>query len=171
MDWFMSDPHFGHKNILKFEAAYRPYADVEEMNWAIIRNINELVMPTDKLYILGDIAFSSKHGMLDHINASKIVIVLGNHDYPNKIPGMIKPGVSVAGCIDYRGCILTHIPVHPCQKERFRANIHGHLHEHIVHNHHGQPDPFYYNAGMELHDMKPIAWSELEKKLPKQKLS
>lgn len=161
MDWFMSDPHFGHRNILGFETTSRPYADVDEMNWTIMNNINSLVMPTDTLYILGDIAFNSHHHLLDHIQAQKIIIVLGNHDYPNKLATMMKPGRKFAGCLEYKGCILTHIPVHDSQKQRFRANIHGHLHSYAIN------DPWYYNVGMERHDMAPISWKELEKRLPK----
>jgi len=168
VDWFMSDPHFGHRNILKFESEHRPYADVDEMDWSIIRNINDRVMPTDKLYILGDIAFNSKHDRLSHINAQQIIIILGNHDYPNKIPDIMLPGVKVAGCLEYKGCILTHIPVHESQKARFRANIHGHLHDAEVKDRNGHPDKWYYNAGMERHNMCPVLWSDIAKVIPKE---
>lgn len=159
-DWFTADTHFGHKNILGFEPTSRPYIDTDTMDWAIIRNINSVVMPNDTLFILGDIAFSSRHDMLDHINAQKIIIILGNHDYPNKVPGMMKPGIKVAGCLDYKKCILTHIPVHPTQLYRYRANIHGHLHSLFI------PDKRYYNVGMERHEMMPIKWEDLAKRIP-----
>ena len=48
-DWFMADPHFGHKGILGWEAKSRPYADTDEMDWTILNNINSLVLPKDTL--------------------------------------------------------------------------------------------------------------------------
>jgi calcineurin-like phosphoesterase family protein len=162
MDWFMADPHFGHKNILGWEPGSRPYADTDEMDFAILKNINSLVKPTDTLYILGDVAFASKYDRLDHIVAQKIIIVLGNHDYMNKISTIIRPGVKVCGCLSYNGCILTHIPVHPNQvEERFIANIHGHLHGASI------PDPRYICVSMEQWDMRPVDWPTLKRLLPK----
>lgn len=161
MDWFMSDPHFGHRNILGFEAGHRPYNTTDEMDFSILNNINSLVRPEDTLYILGDIAFNSKYDRLDHIVAEKIVIILGNHDYANKITQIMRPGIKVAGCMAYkRDCILTHIPVHPCQLEhRFKYNIHGHMHSHNI------PDPRYINVCMEQWDMRPVDWPSLRRKI------
>lgn len=164
MDWFLADTHFGHKKILDFEKAYRPYKDIDEMNWQIVQNINALVKPSDVLYMLGDVAFSSQHDILDHIDADRIIIILGNHDYPEGVRRMIdKPGIKIAGSISYKGCILTHIPVHPCQLERYRANIHGHLHEHVI------PDVRYYNVSLEQHDMRPVDWPSIARIIPNNK--
>lgn len=164
-DWFMSDPHFGHAKILEFEKDYRPYADVDEMNEAIVHNVNELVTYEDTLYILGDIAFRSQYQYLKRLHGRRIVVILGNHDYPNKIPAIMDDiRVKVAGCLEYKGCILTHIPVHDSQKGRFIANIHGHLHDAEI------DDPFYINVGMECHDMKPVLWDDLEVRFHRQEL-
>ena len=78
--WFTSDTHFGHANIVKYSG--RPFADVYEMNEALILNWNAVVRPGDVVYHLGDFA------LCDVENASKIVkrlmgqkyLVFGNHD-------------------------------------------------------------------------------------------
>lgn len=55
MIWFTSDTHFGHANVLKFSE--RPWDDIDDMNYALIENINACVEPSDELYILGDFSF------------------------------------------------------------------------------------------------------------------
>jgi len=53
--WFVSDYHFFHKNIIKYEN--RPFENVEEMNKTIIRKHNERVRENDIVYFLGDWGF------------------------------------------------------------------------------------------------------------------
>ena len=53
--WFSSDQHFGHSNIIKF--MLRPFADVEEMDYALITNWNSVVSPEDSVYVVGDFSF------------------------------------------------------------------------------------------------------------------
>lgn len=80
--WFMSDPHFGHANILKETFEARPFKDVEEMNETLIANINASVKPQDTLIIVGDTFFlgtQRSKAIMDRINGTKI-LVKGNHD-------------------------------------------------------------------------------------------
>ena len=77
---FTSDTHWGHANIIKYSS--RPYADVEEMNEALIKNWNEVVKPTDTVWHLGDFAFMQFHkfkSVLWRLNGD-IHFVRGNHD-------------------------------------------------------------------------------------------
>ena len=55
MIWFTSDLHLGHVNVLQFQN--RPFADIDEMNEALIANINAKVKKNDELWILGDFSF------------------------------------------------------------------------------------------------------------------
>jgi calcineurin-like phosphoesterase family protein len=78
--YFTSDMHFGHVNIIHH--AKRPFADVEEMNEALVENYNSVVKPADTVYILGDHALGTVKESLEYtrrLNGNKILIA-GNHD-------------------------------------------------------------------------------------------
>ena len=53
--WFISDYHFNHQNIIKYEN--RPFGSIQEMNHIIIKKHNERVKKNDIVYFLGDWAF------------------------------------------------------------------------------------------------------------------
>jgi calcineurin-like phosphoesterase family protein len=78
--FFTSDTHFGHANIIKYTG--RPFANVEEMDEALIANWNARVTRFDHVFHLGDFGWKSRA----HIAAvrarlsGKITLVLGNHD-------------------------------------------------------------------------------------------
>lgn len=75
-----ADLHFSHKNIIKYED--RPFADTEEMDRKLIENWNSVVDKDDKVYVLGDVAFTSKTRtsyIVQQLNGKKI-LVMGNHD-------------------------------------------------------------------------------------------
>ncbi len=78
--FFISDTHFGHANIIRF--CDRPFADVEEMNAALIENWNAVVSDDDTVYHLGDVALGKWvewDGILSQLNGYKILVV-GNHE-------------------------------------------------------------------------------------------
>ena len=88
MDYFTSDLHFGHQNIIRH--CGRPFFFFFEMDRALIRNWNQRVNSEDTVYILGDLFFTSKSPIEEILSAlkGKKHLVLGNHD-PNwikKIP-------------------------------------------------------------------------------------
>ncbi|WP_258934193.1 hypothetical protein [Nesterenkonia pannonica] len=49
--FFTSDHHFGHANIIRY--CDRPFADVAEMDEAMIDRWNETVSPDDEVWVLG----------------------------------------------------------------------------------------------------------------------
>lgn len=78
--WFVSDTHWGHANIIKY--SNRPFADVDEMNEALIKNWNAQVKQGDTVWHLGDFAFmpiKNFKSVLWRLNGN-INVVLGNHD-------------------------------------------------------------------------------------------
>lgn len=81
MDWFISDTHFYHSNIIRF--AERPFKTVEQMNKTMMDNWNERVDKNDTIIHLGDVGFfKDAHQMtelISKLNGNKILIK-GNHD-------------------------------------------------------------------------------------------
>ena len=84
--WLTADSHLGHTNILKY--CPRPFSSVEEMDVALINNINSVVQSDDTLYHLGDFTFGIQKVKFyrDQIKCQNIVLVRGNHD-PHKKNG------------------------------------------------------------------------------------
>lgn len=81
MNFFTSDPHFSHRNVIKYCA--RPFASSEEMDEEIIRRWNAVVGEHDQVYVLGDVFFCGKvraKEIMDRLTGTKILI-RGNHDH------------------------------------------------------------------------------------------
>ena len=58
MNYYISDLHIGHENILRFDN--RPFADVNEMNNKLKENWNARVRSDDTVYILGDFIWAKE---------------------------------------------------------------------------------------------------------------
>lgn len=80
MNFYISDTHFDHKNIIAFDD--RPFQTVEEMNSALIVNWNKAVSSSDVVYILGDFHWGKAKEwpeILEQLNGQK-ELIRGNHD-------------------------------------------------------------------------------------------
>lgn len=74
-----ADHHFGHANIISYCA--RPFANVREMDQAMIAAWNQTVGPEDTVYHLGDFTlFHSLSPWIDDLVFKTLHIVPGNHD-------------------------------------------------------------------------------------------
>lgn len=157
--WVISDPHFGHANICKFTnydgTKLRPWDDVEKMNEDLILNWNGLVNPEDRVYLLGDVAFTPAHmkKFIPQLNG-RICLIPGNHE-PPKMRKYFDLFDDVRGYVQRKGFIMSHIPIHPESLGRWGVNIHGHLHNNLVMNG-DKPDPRYENVSVERIDFRPI---------------
>lgn len=146
----IADTHFGHKNILGMQPGERPFASIEEHDREIVARWNAVVRPGDSVWHLGDVFFTKDgHLPLAACNGLKR-LVMGNHDhYPLAVYQQYFK--RIAGATEYKGCILTHVPVHPGQLEsRFRLNIHGHMHGKTV------GDPRYSCVSVEQTNLAPV---------------
>jgi calcineurin-like phosphoesterase family protein len=138
----VSDTHFAHPNIVKFEDETgelirgKFWSTAEEHDEAIIANWNETVEDSDHVYHLGDVAMN-KRGLecVKRLKGRKR-LVHGNHDiFPTKLlmeAGFEKIyGVRV---FEKHNLMMTHIPIHPDSLKQGWVNYHGHLHHNWVMN-------------------------------------
>lgn len=166
--FFIGDTHFGHKNIIKFEATreFRRFDSIEEHDEELVRRWNNVVRPGDVVWHLGDFAFG-RCGLeiAGRLNGDKR-LVLGNHDQYGA-GEYLKYFSRVVGVRELGDGVLTHIPVHPSQLEyRYKYNIHGHLHTGRVRNGLVE-DPRYVCVSAEQIGLAPISLEEVRGKIAK----
>ena len=157
--FLIGDTHFSHAKIIQFESVARPFATIEEHDEALVERWNSVVKPKDTVWHLGDVLIG-KGGFkyLSRLNGLKR-LVLGNHDH-HATALYAEHFTRMMGAAELRGCVLTHIPVHPSQFPRYRANIHGHLHSKSL------DDPRYVCVSAEHNNLTPISLDEVMAKLP-----
>ena len=129
--FFSADTHFDSERTLTLSR--RPFANVEEMNEALIKLWNQTVAPEDKVYHLGDFG---NYEILKRLNG-KIILILGNYELKDIEEGKItreelveKYGFEAVydnlNIPELNGIFATHCP-NDCKKEEFNlfAHIHG----------------------------------------------
>lgn len=161
--WVTSDLHFGHKGICNFVKSdgepVRPWDNYEEMDDELVRRFNEKVQPDDKCYILGDVTINRRAlPTIARLNCKNMILVKGNHDV-FRLDEYTPYFKDIRAYIEYSNVILSHIPIHPCEMNRWRGQLHGHLHTNIVMLG-DQPDTRYVNVCVEQHDFYPILLSD-----------
>lgn len=134
MNFYISDCHFGHKNIIAYDQ--RPFFSVEEMDAAMIQNWQKVVSDNDTVYILGDFCWGNATmwaNILDQLPGYKVAI-FGNHDQVlRRNKELQKRFVAVESYMEIRdgenNIVLCHYPI------PFYKNIHygwyhfyGHVH-------------------------------------------
>lgn len=170
-DFFIADTHFSHKNILKFCNEHRPFKDIDEMDNVLIENWNNTVGPEDTVYVLGDYFLGGRNNhtqvaFITHALNGRKVLVQGNHDLHYTASRWLEMGFSkVVPMFEYRGCLLTHVPVDKgeirgqSRRGRWLANIHGHLHDEG--NSPEMNDTGRFCVSAECVDLTPISWDDL----------
>lgn len=158
--WVAADHHFGHRNILTFKDSNENlirgavFKDIEEHDEELVRRHNELVSPSDRVYLLGDVAINRRCLSILHRLHGRLVLVKGNHDIFN-LKDYLPYFDDIRSCVvqkDKNGnkVILSHIPIHPDCLGRFGTNIHGHLHQNKL------KDSQYICVSLEHTDYKPV---------------
>lgn len=126
MNYFISDTHFGHANILKYDN--RPWDDIDKHDKAIVEIINDTLNPDDHLYHLGDVAWNQDAynkfiaGLRKDVS---LTMLRGNHDHRIR-NGHVQDVFLIK---EGPGIWLSHYP-HLSWPNSFHGSIHlfGHVH-------------------------------------------
>jgi calcineurin-like phosphoesterase family protein len=81
--WFISDLHFFHSNIFRYQENRRRFLNVQEMNHHMIAKWNKSISKRDTVYIVGDFSFGTKEettAIVKQLNGLQKILILGNHD-------------------------------------------------------------------------------------------
>ena len=172
--WVISDTHFNHANILKFEdrvgkSVRGQFNSVEDMNEHMIQRWNEVVKPGDKVYHLGDVVFGNDkvewmNTHMPRMNGSKR-LVFGNHDEPSHFVGKGHfQKTSLWRIFKEFNILLTHVPVHESTVMEGRGgsirpmlNVHGHIHQNA------SPSKFHHCVCVEHTNYCPVNIEDLAK--------
>ena len=169
MAYIISDTHFFHTNILKYN---RPqFSNVEDMNEFIINQWNSVISKEDRVFHLGDFAFGQNlKGIEDIIHRlnGKVYLIIGNHDTPAKLKlyqnyfklfSYYKDGeILFSHCPIYFSLLEETMPQSDGKNPRF--NVHGHNHSYK----NSITDKRYFNACWDI-EHKIYSLSDLRKQL------
>lgn len=171
MNYYISDLHLGHKNVIYLSK--RQFHSIEEMNQTIINNINETVKPEDNLYILGDFAFKSGNPVkyLKQIKC-KMHLIIGNHDgnilKNNDARSYFESITSYKKIIDNgKTVVLFHYPIAEWDGYFKGAyHLYGHVHNNFTNPWHKYMEQFdnCWNVGADVLDFIPVTLDQLIKK-------
>ena len=183
----ISDTHFGHTNSwekfkLEDGSPLRPFTSTEEMDETMIERWNAKVKPGDTVYHLGDVVINQKSlHLVSRLNGRKILI-RGNHDiFKDKQYAEVGFEQIHGVRVFVDKFILSHIPLHPdCVTERFKVNVHGHLHANEImrpiseafrlelpHGPLTEPDPRYLCVSVEHTNYEPLHFDEVQARIDK----
>jgi calcineurin-like phosphoesterase family protein len=178
--WITSDTHYHHKNICRGVTNWRTqegkipvsstrdFRDLDEMDSAIINNINSKVGQDDTLIHLGDVAFGGFDRLeqfLDRLICKNIYLVLGNHDHHIKNDrSFIKDRfMSVQNYLEVNiedeNFVLCHYPLQSWHGlNKGVIHLHGHVHL-SVQNKWGNGKRL--DVGMDGNNMQPYKITEI----------
>lgn len=131
-DWFASDHHFFHRNIIGF--CHRPFASTDEMHEKMIADHNNVVGKEDRVWFVGDFSFGEPEQtawVLSRLHGQKFLIK-GNHDHMRRING----AKGYSDIFHYKELkfgddhvILSHFPFLLWNRAHHGAyHFHGHCH-------------------------------------------
>lgn len=133
-DFFTSDWHLGHHNILKYDR--RPFRSVDHMLCELINNYNRVVSRENSVLFLGDVFFRvTKDEAIDIMRylPGRKTLILGNHDRHSKSwyrDVGFETVLDSATIADFicGSITLIHNPLHAVGARQSNYVIHGHKH-------------------------------------------
>jgi calcineurin-like phosphoesterase family protein len=160
MLWFTADTHFNHKSIIDY--CGRPFSSVEEMNETIISNWNNVVSTKDHVYHLGDFAFGSNDSVrkIRYRLKGKIHLILGNHDYKNKVNRLSSCFTEVKDLLTLKHNKQKIILCHYCMNVWDSSHYNSwHLFGHSHNTWHTEAKSF--DVGVDSWEFKPISFDDV----------
>jgi len=166
VDWFTSDTHFGHYNVIEY--AKRPFRGVEEMDDELVARWNEVVRQTDTVYHLGDFTLRGKSAVLEYAARlnGHIKLVPGGHDrWTAKFSGNEKISVlPPLVTLEYPQLnefplviVLCHYPLKSWDRSHYGSlHLHGHHHVSMKEEHNS------LNVGVDLQGFCPVSLDEIK---------
>lgn len=157
-----SDWHLGHKGIAD---RFRTRFDSDRHHdHYIVEGARGVLTKRDTIFMLGDMSFTVEGMEMIGSLPGRKILVRGNHDvlHMDQYNAVFD---EIHGAYRYKGCFLTHIPIHPMELYR-GGNVHGHCHR-------GGPrelqkgDEYkqYYNAILEYNGYNIVPWKKVQEKL------
>lgn len=162
--WFMSDLHYGHERIMRFDPP-RPFKDVSEMDAYLLETVRNKFRRRDILFELGDLFWDTDRKEMKAFCKYfplKTIKIIGNHDkeslYRPKEGLLHNYFYMVEDLIDvmirYHGedirLTLSHYPILDWNY-RFHGsiNIHGHCHGNIDETYNSNPKDLRIDVGFD----------------------
>lgn len=166
--FYFADPHFGHEAIRRI--CHRPFASVEEMDEALIRNWNERVTDRDTVYILGDFWYKGKTPAVEILRQLKgqKFLIRGNHDEwldeeaVRYLIGQADLHHIVDPACGGHEIWLCHYPLVTWPGKR-SLMVHGHVHDYypLRYSSFLSNEACLLNAGVEINGYVPVQLEEL----------
>jgi calcineurin-like phosphoesterase family protein len=169
-NFFTSDLHFGHANIIRFSG--RPFATAAEMDETLINNWNCIVDEFDHIYIIGDVSFHNAartREILASLNGIKY-LVYGNHDQVIRNNKNLREFFAETHELLERDFLLNDekIKIVMCHYAMrvWNKSHYGSLHLY-GHSHGGMPDDGTrsMDVGVDVNGMYPVSLEEIVEKI------
>jgi calcineurin-like phosphoesterase family protein len=169
MDWYTSDQHFGHANIIKY--CSRPFVSAEQMDEFMITRWNAKVGHEDHVFVVGDFSFLGivpTTEILRRLRGTKHLI-LGNHDDHRTPTFWRRAGfatvrqsmtLEVAG---YEQVVVQHRPMWFSKADMTHTAlcVHGHVHERYLAKHYKSTGFTTVNVGVDKWSFEPVSLNEI----------
>lgn len=128
--WLITDTHWNHENIIKYENRPDNHKDIAISNW------KSLVKPKDRIIHLGDVIFHNRWELFEILESlpGYKILIYGNHDKRNSTKTWFRRAGfnEVHTSYTYKEFIFSHKPIDLAGYDpNIKYNIHGHFHTKI----------------------------------------
>ncbi|MET0271321.1 MAG: metallophosphoesterase [Sphingomonas sp.] len=153
--FFTADTHFGDHRTINIRR--RPFANVAEMDAAMIARWNAVVTPDDTVWHLGDFArrATDAAGLLARLNGVKHLL-RGNNDAADPAHGWASAHDYAEIIVDGHALVLCHYAFRSWNgQHRGAINLHGHSHGAL------KPMPRQHDVGVDVRAFGPVTLAAL----------